>query len=237
MNMRFTAMGCALSSLPRWPSASAQQTTTAPRRVRGRPPWGGSGRRRGEPTPPPVQWSTPPAPIATMALDTGVQHMVWVVPTRGFNQPWSMAFLPDGGILVTERPGCLRIIRGGVLDPRHVTGLPAIQAAGLAGLMDIALHPQFAENQLVYFTYHKPAATTNVAALAPTGPCAPGKGRRGRRPRPARRQRCRAGRGAGGAGRQRSSAGAPDAGVAAAEAGKGRSRSRVDDGTGRRSST
>jgi glucose/arabinose dehydrogenase len=97
-----------------------------------------------------------------MALDTGVQHMVWMVPTRGFTQPWSMAFLPDGSMLVTDRPGCLRIVRGGALDPRHVAGLPPIQAAGLAGLMDIALHPQFAQNQLVYFTYHKPAATTTV---------------------------------------------------------------------------
>ena len=68
---------------------------------------------RGAPTAPPaVQWSTPPAPAVTMALDTGVQHMVWVVPTRGLIQPWSMAFLPDGAILITERPGCLRIVRG-----------------------------------------------------------------------------------------------------------------------------
>jgi glucose/arabinose dehydrogenase len=58
---------------------------------------------------------------------------------------------------VTERPGRLRIVRNGVLDPAPVKGLPAIQAAGLAGLMDIALHPRFAENKLVYLTYHKPA--------------------------------------------------------------------------------
>jgi glucose/arabinose dehydrogenase len=135
---------------------------------------------RGAPTAPPaIQWSTPPAPSATLALDTGVQHMVWVVPTRGFTQPWSMAFLPDGGILVTERPGCLRIVRGGTLDPRHVAGLPAVQAAGLAGLMDIALHPRFGENQLVYFTYHKPATTTTLTALPPTGPCAPAQDGRG----------------------------------------------------------
>ena len=68
-----------------------------------------------------------------------------------------MAFLPGGEILVTERPGRLRIVRNGVLDPAPVKGLPAVQAAGLAGLMDIALHPRFAENKLVYLTYHKPA--------------------------------------------------------------------------------
>ena len=54
--------------------------------------------------------------------------------------------------------GRLRIVRNGVLDPTPVAGLPQVQAAGLAGLMDIALHPQFAENKLVYFTYHKPQA-------------------------------------------------------------------------------
>jgi len=135
---------------------------------------------RGAPTAPPaIQWSTPPAPTTTVALDTGVQHMVWVVPTRGLTQPWSMAFLPDGGILITERPGCLRIVRNGNLDPRHVSGLPPIQAVGLAGLMDLALHPRFSENQLVYFTYHKPAATTTVAALPPTGPCVPAQDGRG----------------------------------------------------------
>ena len=67
-----------------------------------------------------------------------------------------MAFLPDGAILITERAGTLRIVRNGVLDPTPVAGLPAIAAQGLAGLMDIALHPQFATNRYVYLTYHKP---------------------------------------------------------------------------------
>jgi glucose/arabinose dehydrogenase len=154
----------------------AQQTPPAGAQGRG----GAGGVGRGAPTaPPPIQWSTPAAPTATLALDTGVQHMIWVVPTRGLTQPWSMAFLPDGGILVTERPGCLRIVRSGVLDPRHVAGLPAIQAAGLAGLMDLALHPRFSENQLVYFTYHKPAAATTMAVLPMTGLCAPAQDGRG----------------------------------------------------------
>ena len=174
MNVRLAALGSALA-IAAVVVASAQQTTTpAPGGAQAAGGRGQAPAGRGQPTAPPaVQWSTPPAPISTMAIDTGVQHMVWMVPTRGFTQPWSMAFLPDGGILVTERPGCLRIVRGGALDPRHVAGLPPIQAAGLAGLMDIALHPQFAQNQLVYFTYHKPAATTTVPALNPTGPCTP----------------------------------------------------------------
>jgi glucose/arabinose dehydrogenase len=65
--------------------------------------------------------------------------------------------LPDGGILITERPGRLRIVRNGVLDPKPIAGLPQIQAQRLSGLMDLALHPRFNDNKLVYFTYHKPA--------------------------------------------------------------------------------
>jgi glucose/arabinose dehydrogenase len=161
-------LGCVAVVAPR-----AQQPGAQGGGGRGQAPAGQAPAGRGAPTAPPgIQWSTPPAPTTTLALDTGVQHMVWVVPTRGLTQPWSMAFLPDGGILVTERPGCLRIVRNGNLDPRHVAGLPAIQAGGLAGLMDIALHPRFSENQFIYFTYHKPAATTTVAALPTTGPCA-----------------------------------------------------------------
>ena len=63
---------------------------------------------------------------------------------RGLANPWSLVWLPDGAMLVTERPGRLRVIRKGVLDPKPVEGVPAVFAAGLTGLMDVALHPQFA---------------------------------------------------------------------------------------------
>jgi glucose/arabinose dehydrogenase len=77
-----------------------------------------------------------------------------------------MAFLPDGGILVTEREGRLRIVRDGVLDPQPISGVPAVSDKRLAGLMDIALHPQFATNRLVYLTYSKPDPVTYRTALA-----------------------------------------------------------------------
>jgi aldose sugar dehydrogenase len=126
----------------------------------------------GPTAPPGINWPSPPLPDGPIVLDTGIQHQVRLVVTKGLNQPWSMAFLPDGGILVTERPGCLRIIRDGALDPRHVSGAPAVQATGLSGLMDIALHPRFSENHLIYLTYHKPAAArTGANTLAPTGRC------------------------------------------------------------------
>ena len=90
-------------------------------------------------------------------FDTAEQHRVQVtVLTRDLSHPWAIAFLPDGSMLVTERPGRLRIIRNGVLDPTPVAGVPPVRAAGLGGLEDIALHPRFAENHFLYLTYIKP---------------------------------------------------------------------------------
>ena len=71
-------------------------------------------------------------------------------------QPTALAFLPDGRMLVTERPGRLRVIRKGVLEPMPVSGVPRVRTDGNGGLMDVALHPQFAINRLVYLTYTKP---------------------------------------------------------------------------------
>lgn len=81
--------------------------------------------------------------------------------------PWSMAFLPNGDMLVTERPGRLRIVRGGKLLPAPVEGLPQILAGGQGGLLDVVLHPGFAQNRLVYLSYSKPSAdgTRNTTAV------------------------------------------------------------------------
>jgi glucose/arabinose dehydrogenase len=79
------------------------------------------------------------------------------VVTKDLATPWSLAFLPDGGMLVSERPGQLRVIRDGVLDPQPIAGLPPMFASGLGGLMDIALHPDFENNRLVYLSYTKPS--------------------------------------------------------------------------------
>ena len=71
----------------------------------------------------------------------------------GLEHPWSLAFLPDGRMLVTERPGRLRVIKDGRLAAEPVAGLPPIEAYGQGGLLDVALHPHFAENRLIYFSY------------------------------------------------------------------------------------
>ncbi len=72
-----------------------------------------------------------------------------------------MAFLPSGEILVTELPGRLRTVRNGVLDPTPIAGTRAGASSGARGLEDLALHPKFAENGFVNFTYHKPPPPTN----------------------------------------------------------------------------
>ena len=101
-------------------------------------------------------------------FDTAEQHKIKVaVVVKGLVHPWSLAFLPDGSILVTERPGRLRIIRDGLLDPKYITGLADVRTKGNGGLMDIALHPRFGENHLLYITYTKPVENDKGApALA-----------------------------------------------------------------------
>ena len=122
----------------------------------------------GATAPPPINWPSPPLPEGSLTYDTALVRPIRIVATKGLIQPWSMAFLPDGAILVTERPGRLRIVRNGVLDPMPVAGTPAVQGTGLSGLMDLALHPRFGENRLIYFTYHKPQ-TISAAPPPPAG--------------------------------------------------------------------
>src|SRR5712671_6042609 len=88
-----------------------------------------------------------------------------VVPLRGLSYPYALAFLPDGSILVTERAGRLRIVRDGKLDPQPIAGIPDVLNTRLRGMNDLALHPRFAENHWIYFTYYKPVGgTTNARA-------------------------------------------------------------------------
>ena len=89
-----------------------------------------------------------------------------VVPVvDGLEVPWSMAWLPNGDLLVTERPGRLRIVRGGQLLPEPVAGVPEVLAEGQGGLFDVVLHPDFAANQLVYLSFAQPNAEGSTTAV------------------------------------------------------------------------
>jgi len=84
----------------------------------------------------------------------------------GLSHPWSLAFLPDGDMLVTERNGRLRRIHNGALQRQPISGTPQVHSTGQEGLLDIALHPKFAENHLLYLTYSKPGTNGTTIALA-----------------------------------------------------------------------
>jgi len=78
-----------------------------------------------------------------------------VTVAEGLVNPWSLAWLPNGDMLVTERPGRLRIVRNGRLLPDPVTGVPPVRQGGQGGLLDVVLHPDFATNRLLYLSYAK----------------------------------------------------------------------------------
>jgi glucose/arabinose dehydrogenase len=84
----------------------------------------------------------------------------------GLVNPWSMAFLPGGDLLITERPGRLRIVRQGKLVSQPVAGVPAVLAEGQGGLLDVVAHPNFTSNRLLYLSFSKPDATGKQATTA-----------------------------------------------------------------------
>jgi Glucose/sorbosone dehydrogenases len=85
---------------------------------------------------------------------------------ENLEHPWSLAWLPDGEILITERPGRLRIIRDGNLDQISIAGVPQVFAMGQGGLLDVSVHPRFAENRLIYLTYSQGDRSGNRTRIA-----------------------------------------------------------------------
>jgi glucose/arabinose dehydrogenase len=89
----------------------------------------------------------------------------------GLEHPWAMAWLPDGNLLVTERPGRLRRVRlsedgRGHLEPKPVAGLPEVYARGQGGLLDISLDPDFGKNKRIYLSYAHGSRTANRTRVA-----------------------------------------------------------------------
>ena len=111
--------------------------------------------------------ATPPAPPAGFMRSEPLGAGPWDFDTAEgkvhaevvarLERPWSLAFLPGGGMLVTERAGRLRVIRDGQLDPVAIAGLPPINPAGIGGLYDVVLDPDFAANRRIYLSYVKPS--------------------------------------------------------------------------------
>ncbi|HSK01658.1 MAG TPA: PQQ-dependent sugar dehydrogenase [Kofleriaceae bacterium] len=122
----------------------------------------------------PVETKSPSAPGQEPAFPgqtrapfqrSGVAFDVQVV-AKGLDHPWSVAFLPDRAMLVTERPGRLRIVgpEGKLSAP--VAGLPRVDARNQGGLLDVVLDPKFAENRLIYWSYAEPREGGNGTAVA-----------------------------------------------------------------------
>lgn len=89
-----------------------------------------------------------------------------VTVVDGLERPWSIAFLPGGDMLVTEKAGRLRIVRDGALLPDPVPGVPEVISAGQGGLLDVVPHPDFAANRLLYLSYSKPKADSERGTTA-----------------------------------------------------------------------
>ncbi|HEX9793244.1 MAG TPA: PQQ-dependent sugar dehydrogenase, partial [Planctomycetota bacterium] len=94
-----------------------------------------------------------PAGAAAQTLRSDEHAFRVVRLVEGLDHPWSLAFLPDGRMLVTERPGRLRTIVDGKLADKPIEGLPQVEQYGQGGLHDVVPHPQFEKNQLLYLAY------------------------------------------------------------------------------------
>jgi glucose/arabinose dehydrogenase len=98
-----------------------------------------------------------PARPLSEILAKGEEHSFRVeLVVDGVETPWSVAFLPDGRMLVTEKPGRLRVVEGGKLVPEPVAGVPRVYAQGQGGLLDVAVHPDYARNGFLYLSYSDP---------------------------------------------------------------------------------
>jgi glucose/arabinose dehydrogenase len=143
----------------------AQQPPAAPATGQQTPAAGGRQGRQGGPGAFP-RVPTLPFPDAPQDVET-VGAKVRVVPLfKGLANPWSIAFLPNGDMLITEKPGRLRIARNGTLEPQPVSGVPQVWAVGQGGLLEVLPHPQFSQNQFLYLTYSKPCAAEKSATTA-----------------------------------------------------------------------
>lgn len=148
-------------------TVGAAQTPQPPPPPRGGVP--GGGPETGMNTRPPNGEGQKPAfPGQTRAPEQKLNVAFTVVPVaEGLQNPWSLAFLPGGKMLVSERPGRLRVVTADGKLSEPVTGLPPVDGRGQGGLLDVALDPAFATNGLIYWSYSEPQAErANNTAVA-----------------------------------------------------------------------
>ncbi|MEM1168220.1 MAG: PQQ-dependent sugar dehydrogenase [Cyanobacteria bacterium P01_H01_bin.35] len=98
-----------------------------------------------------------------IASTSGYQKITVV---ENLEHPWGIDWLPDGAMLITERPGRLRIVRNGILDPTPIAGVPQVFAVSQGGLLDVSVHPRFAENRWIYLTYSHGDRSANQTRIA-----------------------------------------------------------------------
>lgn len=107
--------------------------------------------------------ASPPVVAFEVPAETGLSQEVWAT---GLNKPWGIAWLPDGRALVSEKPGTLRLLGKDGKVGAPLTGVPTVAAIGQGGLLDVAVHPDFARNGFVYLTHSVGDAKANQTALS-----------------------------------------------------------------------
>ncbi|MDG2175283.1 MAG: PQQ-dependent sugar dehydrogenase [Gammaproteobacteria bacterium] len=110
--------------------------------------------------------AAPPLPEFPQHFQTTEYEIQVDLVANGLSNPWSIAFLPDGDMLVTERAGRLRRISNGELAAQPINGVPEVKITVLGGLLDVLLHPDFASNQVLYLSYAKGREEDNLSTTA-----------------------------------------------------------------------
>ncbi len=111
--------------------------------------------------------ASPPLPSFPQVYETADLKIRVDKVADGLANPWSLAWLPNGDLLITERPGRLRVFRNGALEPEPIAGVPEVRITVLGGLLEVLPHPSFAQNRTLYLTYAKGGeGTLATTALA-----------------------------------------------------------------------
>ncbi|WP_391527571.1 PQQ-dependent sugar dehydrogenase [Denitromonas halophila] len=101
-----------------------------------------------------------------LRLDSSAGPLAVTTVASGLDTPWSLAFLPDGRLLVSERPGRLRVVAADGRLSTPVAGVPTVHAEGQGGLLDVILSPRFAQDGLIYFSFAQPTSNGARTAVA-----------------------------------------------------------------------